>query len=64
MAHTKLREEAVSLRQQGYTYGQIKRTIGISKSTLSGWLSNLPLTHEQIELISKTRFCRKDYLKI
>ncbi len=48
-----LREEVIKFRQQGYTYAQIKKTLGVPKSTLSDWLRNLPLSKEQIEVLSK-----------
>ena len=50
-----LREKVIKLRLQGYTYGQIKRTLGVSKSTLSDWLRNLPLNKEQMESLSKNK---------
>ncbi len=37
-----MKDEAVSLRQMGYSYGLIKEKIGVSKSTLCGWLKLLP----------------------
>jgi predicted transcriptional regulator len=42
------KEMALQLRKEGMSYSQIKDEIGISKSTLSGWLSGLPLTKNQI----------------
>ncbi|HSX40517.1 MAG TPA: hypothetical protein VLF68_02795 [Candidatus Saccharimonadales bacterium] len=55
MAKRILREQAIQLRLQGKTYGQIKRELGIQKSTLSGWLRKLPLTDTQQEILSKNR---------
>ncbi|MDO8569637.1 MAG: helix-turn-helix domain-containing protein [bacterium] len=43
------RDKALSLRLKGYSYSQIKKEIGISKSTLSGWLSNYPLSSDRIK---------------
>jgi hypothetical protein len=60
MAHNKLREEAVALRKQGFTYGQIKRDLGIQKSTLSDWLSDLPLTTTQQNLLAKNKLRSRD----
>jgi hypothetical protein len=60
MAKVLLREHAVKLRLKGYTYGQIKRELGISKSTLSEWLRNLPLTSEQLKLLQTNRLLVKD----
>lgn len=36
------------LRKKGCTYSQIKNELGISKSTLSSWLRNLPLSEERL----------------
>lgn len=44
---TKYRE-AIRLRSLGKSYSQIKRDLYLSKSTLSRWLKNLPLSKEQI----------------
>lgn len=60
MAKIKLRKKAIELRLQGYTYGQIKRELGLPKSTLSDWLRNLSLTIKQIELLSKNKTISKD----
>jgi transcriptional regulator with XRE-family HTH domain len=42
MTKTALRERAVYLRSLGYSYNLIKEKTGVSKSTLSEWLSDLP----------------------
>lgn len=60
MSKIALREEVIKLRLQGYTYGQIKRSLGVSKSTLSDWLRNLPLNKEQLESLSKNRGLAKE----
>lgn len=41
--------EAVSLRLKGWSYSQIKEKLGLSKSTLSGWLTNYPLSSKRIQ---------------
>lgn len=41
--------EAVSLRLKGWSYSQIKEKLGLSKSTLSGWLNDYPLSPERIK---------------
>lgn len=43
------KQKAVQLRQKGYSYSQIKEKLGISKSTLSGWLCDMPLSEERIK---------------
>ena len=48
MARFKDRETAIALRQKGMSYSQIKKDLGVPKSTLSGWLKNYPLSQERI----------------
>ena len=48
MARRVDKEKALELRKEGFSYSQIKEKLGISKSTLSGWLSEFPLTKNQI----------------
>lgn len=50
---TKYRErrEVLILRKQGLSYNQIKNKIQISKSTLSRWLQNYPLSKKQINIL-------------
>jgi hypothetical protein len=48
MARTKDKEKALALRQKGHSYSMIKTELGISKSTLSGWLKDLPLSEKRI----------------
>lgn len=40
-------------REQGYSYNEISGQIGVSKSTLSGWLKNIALTFEQEQRIQQ-----------
>ncbi len=54
MSRIKDRQKAIELRKQGKTYTQIREILGISKSTLSDWLSKYPLTEKQIEILQKT----------
>ena len=51
MARVIDRQKAIALRKRGKTYSQIKKKLGISKSTLSGWLSKYPLTEKQLEFL-------------
>lgn len=48
MARTKDRQIALSLRKKGMSYSQIKKKLGISKSTLSYWLRDYPLSKQRI----------------
>jgi len=51
MTHTLLKRQALELRKLGKSYRQIRRELGVSKSTLSEWLRQYPLTKEQIHLL-------------
>lgn len=48
MAKNQLKQRAIKLRLSGHSYSQIKEKIGISKSTLSGWLEEFPLSEKRI----------------
>ena len=37
-----IKEKAISYRKRGYSYGMISEKIGLSKSTLSDWLKEIP----------------------
>lgn len=43
------RIRALELRKQEMSYSQIKSELNVSKSTLSLWLRDLPLTHKRIQ---------------
>lgn len=42
------KSRAIFLRKQGKSYSQIKKELGVSKSTLSFWLSDMPLSRQRI----------------
>ena len=48
MARFKDRQKALILRKQGMSYSQIRKILGVSKSTLSYWLRDYPLSKERI----------------
>jgi transposase-like protein len=48
---TKERGFALKLRGQGKSYNQIRKTVGVSKSTLSYWLRGYPLSKRQLRLL-------------
>jgi len=48
MARRKDKKKAIRLRLKGFSYSQIKDKMGLSKSTLSNWLSSYPLPEERI----------------
>ena len=39
--------KAVELRNNGLSYSEIRKSVDVSKSTLSLWLKDITLTHEQ-----------------
>ncbi|MGH2663787.1 MAG: helix-turn-helix domain-containing protein [Actinomycetota bacterium] len=47
-----IREEAVRLRRQGRSYREIEKILGVSKSSLSLWLKDVPLTAEHRQALS------------
>ncbi len=42
------KNKAIQLRKKGMSYSQIKAKLSVSKSTLSGWLYNMPLSEKRI----------------
>lgn len=48
MARVKDKAKAIQLRKQGKSYSEIKERIGVSKSTLSAWLRDYPLSKEDL----------------
>ena len=49
MARFKDKDLAIRMRLKGASYSQIKERLGISKSTLSNWLADYPLSEERIK---------------
>ncbi len=49
MARTKDKQKAIEMRKRGMSYSQIKEKLGVSKSTLSGWLYAMPLSEKRIK---------------
>lgn len=47
------KEEALSLRRKGKSIREIELTLGISRSTLSGWFKNVSLTNEQKNILAE-----------
>src|SRR4029079_3463303 len=48
MARKEDKQRALVMRKKGMSYSQIKEKLGISKSTLSGWLYDMPLSDKRI----------------
>jgi transposase-like protein len=55
MARYKERIIALDLRRSGKSILEIARTLGVAKSTVSLWCSDIALTKSQIDLISRNR---------
>lgn len=53
MQPSAVRESAIALRSSGLTYGEIRKVLNISKSTLSTWLKKLELPPEAQRLLAK-----------
>lgn len=51
MAKRDIKEKVLQLRAEGKSYSQIKEVVAVSKSTLSIWLKNKPLTTSQLEML-------------
>lgn len=47
--NSQLREQTIKLRIEKYlSYGEIRKRLGVPKSTLSYWLREFPLSEERI----------------
>lgn len=61
MAHREKKIMALEMRRNGASYSMIKERVGVSKSTLSLWLRDMPLPEERIRELrdfSETRIER------
>ncbi|OGG06789.1 hypothetical protein A2872_00990 [Candidatus Gottesmanbacteria bacterium RIFCSPHIGHO2_01_FULL_42_12] len=55
MARHEDRRKAIELRLRGFTYSEIRKELDLSKSTLSGWLTNYHLTKDQLKRVDKKK---------
>ncbi len=51
MAHKELKTKAIAMRKKGMSYSQILEQVPVSKSTLSVWLEDYPLSPAQLRLV-------------
>jgi len=58
MAKRKKREKAINLRKKGKSYSQIKDALKISKSTLSYWLKDYPLSEKRLRSLRDNNIVR------
>jgi len=69
--HNLLKVKAIELRKTGLSYGKIKKKLNVSKSTLSYWLKDVPLSEEQkkklytnkIAILTRGPNCQKERRK-
>lgn len=64
MALRILKEKAIKLRKNGLSYSQIKKELGVSKGTLSGWLREYPLSSEQVKKFDGWRVQRNENFRL
>lgn len=50
-AKDSMRQQAFDMRRKGLSYSEIRRSLKVSKSSLSLWLREIPLTDEQADLL-------------
>jgi transposase len=50
-----LREKAIALRREGYSYREIREQVPVSKSSLSLWLRDIDLTEEHRERLARLK---------
>ena len=59
--NSRLREQAIKLRlEKECSYSEIRKRLGVPKSTLSGWLRELPLTKERILELQRDNLKRNE----
>jgi transcriptional regulator with XRE-family HTH domain len=51
MARRLDKQKALVMREKGMSYAQIKEKLKVSKSTLSNWLYDIPLSEDKIKLL-------------
>lgn len=54
MARRKDKEKAIQLRKKGYSYSQINAVLKVSKSTLSTWLRDIPLSKQRLDTLQRS----------
>jgi len=52
---THLKERAVKLRREGFSYSEILNFIHVSQSTLSSWLQGVVLSQEQLQRLERLK---------
>lgn len=63
MARHEDRRKAIEFRLKGFTYSEIRKELNLSKSTLSDWLTNYPLTKKQLEKVALKKDVRIEHYR-
>lgn len=63
MSKTLMRQKAIELRLEGKSFGQIKTVLNVSKSSLSIWLKNYPLSEKQLKALIKPNPIRYEKMR-
>lgn len=50
-----VREDALKLRLQGWSFNEINKNLGVPKSTLSGWFNGLDLPRKALDRLAKRK---------
>lgn len=63
MYYPEIKQKAIDLRKQGYSYNYIIKHVPVAKSTLSEWLQNIPFTPNKhtVDTIGKARIASGQY---
>jgi len=64
MVKRKEKERALKLRMEGMSYSQIKTEIKVSKSTLSLWLRDFPLSEDRIRMLRDNNQARIEHCRL
>lgn len=51
--HASLKERAIRLRKQGFSYSQIQARLQVSRSSLSLWLRHVPLSSQAQQILNR-----------
>lgn len=57
MGTKSLKEKAIYYREKGFSYNMINKKIGVTKSTLSNWLSEIPFSPNK-QLVERVGFAK------
>lgn len=63
MHHQEIKQKAIRLRREGYSYNYIIKHVPVAKSTLSEWLHDIPFTPNEhtVKMIGNARIASGNY---